>query len=102
MNRFKDKHTDQYNYARLQNASQEKNESPEMFLNRLRQWCQRTIQSSENPVEQALINREAERRFLAAFINGLIGTPGRQVRLQMPETLDKALNMAIVATNADK
>ena len=28
--------------------------------------------------------------------------PGRQVRLQMPYTIDKALNMAIVATNADR
>jgi len=36
VNRFKDKHTDQYHYARVQNASQEKNESPEVFLDRLR------------------------------------------------------------------
>jgi hypothetical protein len=42
------------------------------------------------------------RRLLAAFINGLIGMPGKQVRLQMPEIIDRALNMAIVATNADK
>jgi hypothetical protein len=102
VNRFKDKHTDQYNYARLQNAVQEKNESPEMFLDRLRKWCQRTIQVSENPVEQVVINREADRRLLAAFINGLTGVPGRQVRLLMPETVEKALNMAITATIADK
>jgi hypothetical protein len=31
INRFKDKHTDQYNYSRVQTASQEKNEIPEMF-----------------------------------------------------------------------
>jgi hypothetical protein len=102
VNRFKDKHTDQYNCARLQNAVHDKNESPEAFLDRLRKWCQRTIQSSNNPVEQAVINREADRRLLAAFINGLIGTPGRKVKLQMPDTIDKALNMAIIATNADK
>jgi len=64
--------------------------------------CQRTVRSSANPVEQAVINQEADRRLLAAFINGLIGAPGKQVRLQMPETVDKALNMAIVATNAEK
>jgi hypothetical protein len=102
VNRFKDKQTDQYHYARLQNASQDRNESPEMYLDRLRKLCHRTIQRSDNPVEQAVINREAERRLLAAFINGLIGLPGRQVRLQMPDTVDKALNMAIVATNADR
>jgi hypothetical protein len=99
---FKDKHRDQYNYARLQNASQEKNESPEMYLDRLQKLCQQLIQGSNNPAEQAVINREADRRLLAAFIIGLRGVPGRQVRLQMPETVDKALNKAIVATNADK
>jgi hypothetical protein len=102
VNRFKDKHTDQFNYARMQNAAQEKNESPEMFLDRLRKLCQRTVQVSENPVEQGIISREADRRLLAAFINGLTGVPGRQVRLLMPETIDKALNMAITATTADK
>jgi hypothetical protein len=102
VNRFRNKQTDQYNYTRLQNASQEKNESPEIFLDRFRKLCQRTVQHSNDPIEQAVINREAERRLLAAFINGLIGLPGRQVRLQMPDTVDKALNMAIVATNAER
>jgi hypothetical protein len=36
VNRFKDKHTDQYQYAGVQNASQEKNVSPEVFLDLLR------------------------------------------------------------------
>jgi len=31
LNRFKDKHTHQYHYARVQNASQEKNESLDVF-----------------------------------------------------------------------
>jgi hypothetical protein len=62
VNRFKDKQTDQYNYTRLQSASQGKDESPEMYLDRLRKLCQRTIQITDNPVEQAVINREAERR----------------------------------------
>jgi hypothetical protein len=99
--RFKDKQTDQYNYTRLQTASQEKNESPEIFLDRLRKLCQRTIQHTENPVEQAVLNRDAEKRLLAAFINGLRGGPGKPVRLQMPNTIDMALNMAITATNAE-
>ena len=102
VNRFQDKHTDQYNYARVQNASQEKNESPEVFLDRLRKLCQRTLRSSVNPVEQAIINQEANRRLLAAFINGLIGAVGKQVRMQMPDNIDKALNMAIIATNAER
>ena len=82
-------------------ASQEKNESPEMFLDRLRKLCQRTIERSENAVEQEVINQEAD-RLLAAFINGLIGTPGKHVRLQMPGNTDTALNVAIVVTNAER
>jgi hypothetical protein len=99
--RFKDKHTDQFHYARMQNASQENNESPEVFLDRLRKLCQRTIRSSEDAIAQAAINQEAERRILSAFRNGLIGAPGKQVRMQMPETIDKALHMVIVATYAE-
>ena len=43
INRFSDKHTDHYNYSMIQTASQEKNESPEMFMDRLRKLCQWTI-----------------------------------------------------------
>ena len=64
--------------------------------------CQRKVRSSDNAVEQAAINQEADRRLLAASINGLIGAPGRHVRMQMPDNIDKALNMALVATNAAK
>jgi len=102
VNRFQDKHTDQYHYARVKNASQEKNESPEVFLDRLRKLCQRTVRSSENPVEQAVINQEADRRLSAAFINGLVGVVRKQVRLQMPGKIDKSLNMAIIATTAER
>jgi hypothetical protein len=102
INRFKDKHTDQYYYARVQTASKKKNESPEVYLDRLRKLCQQTIRISANAVEQAVINQEADRRLLAAFIHGLYGTPSRHLRMQMPENIDKALHMAIVATNAER
>ena len=55
--------------------------SPEMFLDLLRKWFQRTIHHSNDPTEQAVVNTEADRRLLAAFINGLTSVPGRQVRL---------------------
>jgi len=73
LQRFQDKHTDQYHYGREQNASQEKNESPELFLDRLGKLCKRTVRCSVNRVEQAVINQEAVRRLSAAFINGPIG-----------------------------
>jgi hypothetical protein len=78
-----------------------KDESPEMYLDRLRKLCQRTVQQTENPVEPAILNREAEMRLLAAFISGLRGVPGKHVRIQMPDTIDRALNIEIVATNAE-
>jgi len=35
-------------------------------------------------------------------LNGLIGAVGKQCRIHMFDNIDKALNMAIVATNAEK
>jgi hypothetical protein len=78
--RLKEKQIDQYSYTRLQNASQEKDESPEMYLDRPHKLCQKTVQQTENPVEQAILNREAEKRLLAAFISGLRGVPGKHVK----------------------
>jgi hypothetical protein len=60
------------------------------------------MSNSYNPVEQAVINQEADRWLLATLIYGLVGMPGRQVRLQIPKTVEKALNMAIIVTIAKK
>jgi hypothetical protein len=49
-----------------------------MYLDHLRKLCQRTFQRSENPVEQAILNREAEKMLLAAFISGLKGVPWKR------------------------
>jgi hypothetical protein len=73
-----------------------------MFLDHLRKLCQQTVRISANAVEQAVMNQAADRRLLAAFIHGLYGAPGRHLRMQMPENIDKALHMAIVVTNAEK
>ena len=60
------------------------------------------IRSSVNGMEQAFIQQVADRRLLAAFINGSGGAPGRHVSLQMHEYIDRASIMAIIATNAEK
>jgi hypothetical protein len=52
-------------------------------------------------VEQPIKNHEADRRFLAAFINGLIGTPGKHVTLQRPDNIEP-INMAILSPSAEK
>jgi len=53
-------------------------------------------------VEQGVINKEAEKRLLAAFINGLIGDVGRQIRMHMPDNIEKALNITIVTITAER
>jgi hypothetical protein len=50
--RFRSKQTDQLNYVRLQNSPQEKDESPEAYLGRLRKLCQRTIPQADGPEER--------------------------------------------------
>jgi hypothetical protein len=72
---------------------------PEVVLYCLQKFCQWIIQGSNKPEEQAVIHQEVHLRLLAAFITG---APGRQVRLQMTEMVDKALCKAIIAINADK
>jgi hypothetical protein len=96
--RFKYKRTDQYHYARMQNVFQKR----KVFLYCLRKLCQRTILSNNNPVKQTVINQEADRRLLASSINGLTVKPERQVRLKMPETIHKTLNIATLVTKAEK
>jgi hypothetical protein len=53
-------------------------------------------------VEQGIINQEAHKILVAAFLNGLIGAVGKQCRMHMHDNIDKALNMAIIATNTEK
>jgi hypothetical protein len=51
---------------------------------------------------QRIINEEAERRLVAAYINGLIGTVGKQVRFRMPVTLEEAVEVAVTVSNAER
>jgi hypothetical protein len=92
--RFKQKQLPQYHYTALQTASQKKDESPEMFADRCRKLCENTIRQVSNPTEQKVIIEEAEHRLLAAYINGLYGMVGQQVRYRMPTTMAEAIQIA--------
>ena len=46
----------------------------------------KTIKHSDDAVEKRILLEEAERRLLAAYIAGLRGEVGRQVRLRMPHS----------------
>ena len=102
VDRFSDKLPDQYYYTRLQDAAQGRDESAEEFGDRCRKLCQRTIRKVRDEEVQRIINEEAERRLLAAYIHGLRGVVGQQVQFQMPSTMEQAVRLAVTVENAEK
>lgn len=61
----------------------------------------RTIRQVVEPTQQAIINEEAERRMLAAYINGLHGIVGKQVRYRVPSTLTEAIQIATTVSEVE-
>ena len=49
----------------------------------------------EDEATQRIINEEAQRRVVTAYINRLAGTVDQQVRFRMPHTLQDALQVAV-------
>ena len=84
--RFRDTHTDQHNFMRLQTARQKKNESPQQFADRCRALSQKIMCKTSDPVAQRIHRENAERMLLASFVSGLADTPGKEVRLQARPT----------------
>src|SRR5215469_4346225 len=101
-NRYKDVHTDQYHFMRLQTARQAKNEDPLQFADRCRGLAQKITCKAEDPVAQRVHNENAERMLLASFESGLTGVPGRQVRYANPRTLEQALEIALSVQEAER
>jgi len=66
MDRFSDKLPEQYYYTRLQDASQWRDESAEVFGDRCRKLCQRRIRKVQDEEVQRIINDEAERRLFSS------------------------------------
>jgi DNA-binding MurR/RpiR family transcriptional regulator len=100
--RFTEKMPAQYHYTRLQDATQDKGESVEEFADRCRRLCQRTVRRVDDEAMQRIIHEEAERRLVAAYINGLAGIIGQQVRFRMPSTLEEAVEVAVTVSNAER
>jgi hypothetical protein len=78
--RYRDVHTDQFHFTRLQSARQGKKESPQESADRCRALAQKLILTADDPTAQRVHRENAERMLLANFVSGLAGTPGRQVR----------------------
>jgi hypothetical protein len=88
--------------TQLQDAIQGRGESAEVFADRCRKLCQKTITRVENAVAQVILNEEAERRLVAAYISGLSGLVGQRVKFRMPATMDEAVQLAVVIENAEQ
>ena len=79
-----------------------KGESVEEFADRCRRLCQKTTRRVEDKAMQRIINEEAERRLVAAYINGLADLVGPQMRFRMPSTSEKAVEVAVTVSNAER
>jgi len=56
--------------------------------------CARKVRNVEDEATQRIIHEEAERLLVAAYINGLAGLVGQQVRFRMPHTLEEAVTVS--------
>jgi hypothetical protein len=64
--------------------------------------CQRTIREVQDEKVERIIDEEAERRLLAAYIHGLRGVVEEQVEFQMLSTMEEAVRLAVTVENAEK
>jgi hypothetical protein len=75
---------DQYDYTRLQDATQDRGEIIKL--------CQETVRRVHNGATQTVLNEDAERRLVAAYTNGLRGAVGQQVKIRAPSNMDEAVD----------
>jgi hypothetical protein len=56
----------------------------------------------QNPVEERITGEEANIRLLTAFINGMQGVTGKELRYRIPNAIDEALQIVNTVHNAVK
>ena len=100
--RYKDVHTEQYHYAKLQMERDGKNESPPEFADRCRALDQRIRFHSDDPVAQVVHRENAERMLLASYVAGLISVAVRQVRYASPVSVDEDIRITVSMQEAEK
>ena len=99
---FKNVHSDQYHFMKLQTAREGKNESPQEFADRCRGLSQKVMCKVDDPVAQRIHGENAERMLLASFVAGFTGVGGKQVRYANPRNLGQALSVALAVQEAEK
>jgi len=100
--RFKDVRTDQFHYMQLQTTRQRRNERPQELADRCRALAQKLVCKVDDPQVQRIHQENVERMLMAAFVSGLIGTPGRQCRFSNLQNIQQALSIALTADQAEK
>ena len=101
LHRFRDVRNEQYHFIKLQTARQRADETPQEFADRCRSLALKTVPKVDNPELQKFHFQQAERMLLSTFIAGLIGNAGQQVRFKLPQTLEEALQVAVVVFEAE-
>jgi len=101
-NRYKDVHTDQYHYMKLQTARQAKGEDPQAFVDRCRELAGKIICKVEDPVAQRIHNENSERMLIATFVTGFTGITETQCRNANPRSMDQALKIALTLQEAER
>jgi hypothetical protein len=99
--RFRDIHSDQYHFMKLQTARQGRNESPFEFADRFRGLAQKNMVKTDDPVEQRVHRENAYRILLASFVAGLTGVVVKQVRYSAPQSMQPALSLALSVQEAE-
>ena len=102
LHRFRDTHTGQYHFMRLQTARSCRKESIQEFGDRCRALAQKIVCKLDDLVVQRIHYENADRMLLASFVAGLTGIPVRQVRFSNPQSLDQALKTALSVQEAEK
>jgi len=74
----------------------------EEFADRCKRFCEKIVRNVEDEATQRIINEEAERRLVVAYINGLGGLVGQQESFRMPHTLEEAAQVAVTVNNAER
>ena len=98
--RFKDQRGDQFNYLQLQTAKQQKG-GVQSFADHVRALVQK-IQSKRTDPTSLMYKENLDRMHLAAYMSGLIGSPGTQVHFRLIDTLEEAVRIAVVVEQAER
>jgi hypothetical protein len=100
--RFRDAHTDQFHFLRLQTARKGKNEGPQEFADRCRALAHKVMRRDNNPAVHSIHEENTERMLLASCVGGLTGEIGKMTRIQNPQNMEQALNTALTIREATR